>query len=68
MAESLLSVVLPLLNERSLLSKMLPRLRRWQAAYPHVEWLFVDGGSCDGSQEYLREPVSYTHLTLPTKA
>lgn len=68
MAEPLLSVVLPLLNERSLLSKMLPRLRRWQAAYPHVEWLFVDGGSCDGSQEYLREQGMRVICSEPGRA
>ena len=55
MVEPLLSIVLPLRNERAILPVALSRLGRWQQAYPDIEWLFVDGGSADGSLEYLRE-------------
>ncbi len=51
----LLTVVLPLLNERAVLDSLLRELAHWQAAYVEIEWLFVDGGSVDGSRECLVE-------------
>ena len=68
MAEPLLSVVVPLLNERPLLAKVLPRLRHWQMAYPDIEWLFVDGGSRDGSADYLREQGMRLIVSEPGRA
>lgn len=68
MAEPLLSVVVPVLNERPMLAKVLPRLRRWQTAYPDISWLFVDGGSRDGSQQYLREHGVQCLVSEPGRA
>ena len=50
----LLSIIVPLLNERALLPAVLPTILRLQQSHGAVEWLFVDGGSGDGSVEYLQ--------------
>ena len=50
-----LSIVIPLLNERPLLPAVLSQISLLQARFDGVEWLFVDGGSRDGSAEFLRE-------------
>ena len=50
----LLSIIVPLLNERALLPAVLPTILRLKQSHGAVEWLFVDGGSGDGSVEYLQ--------------
>lgn len=49
-----LAVVLPVLNERGNLEKILPRLDRLAMTVPIKEVIFVDDGSTDGSLEFLR--------------
>lgn len=50
----LLSIIVPLLNERALLPAVLPNILHLKQSHGAVEWLFVDGGSGDGSVEYLQ--------------
>lgn len=50
----MLSIIVPLLNERALLPAVLPTILRLKQSHGAVEWLFVDGGSGDGSVEYLQ--------------
>ena len=33
---------------------------------PHIYWINLDADT--NRREYMENPVSYTHLTLPTKA
>lgn len=47
-----LSVVVPVYNVKNYLSKCVESLIKWQA--PYVEYLFVNDGSSDGSDEIIR--------------
>lgn len=68
MSRPLLSVVVPLLNERPLLDEVLAEVAHWQARYPAVEWLFVDGGSRDGSRQCLQSAEVTLLDSLPGRA
>ena len=62
-----ISVVVPLYNEE----ESLPELVEWIDRVARGEGLsyeviLVDDGSGDGSWRVIENPVSYTHLTLPT--
>jgi len=58
----MISVVVPTYNEANYLSATLDSVADSRA---EKEVIVVDAGSVDGTRE-LAEPVSYTHLTLPT--
>ena len=53
MSQIELSIIVPLLNERDELPEFLPSLQAQQQV--EFELLFVDGGSSDGSLEWLRQ-------------
>ena len=66
-----ISIVIPVFNENESLPDLKVELAKNLSAYSEWEVIFIDDGSSDGSTDYLADlcaPVSYTHLTLPTKA
>ena len=56
-------VIIPTYNERENVSRMISKVMSLDGAF---DLLVVDDGSPDGTGGIV--PVSYTHLTLPTKA
>ena len=60
MKETQVSVVVPVYNVREYLSECLESILH--QTYGALEIILIDDGSTDGSLE----PLSYTHLTLPT--
>ena len=65
-----LSIVLPTFNEGDSIASVIGSLLTLSEQEP-LEILVVDDDSSDGTTETvramaLRDPVSYTHLTLPT--
>ena len=58
----LISVVIPTYNRKDKLPACIQSVLA--QTYANLEVIVVDDASTDGTQH----PVSYTHLTLPTKA
>ena len=58
------SVIIPCYNEEEVLPLSHKRFSQVMGSTAHdYELIFVN----DGSKDHTEEPVSYTHLTLPTK-
>ena len=63
-----LSVIVPVYDSAEALPKLAGRLLPvLQGLGGDFELLLVNDGSQDNSWQAITEPVSYTHLTLPTK-
>lgn len=58
--ESLLSIIIPTLNEKRNLQLLLPKLL---TLYPHADIFIVDDHSCDGTSEYINNLQKiYSHI------
>ena len=62
MSDISISVLMPVYNSEKFLEETVQTVIN--QSYTNWELILVDDGSTDNS----KKPVSYTHLTLPTKA
>ena len=60
-----ISVIIPAYNAEKTIIRALESVRQQTASEYIEEVLVVNDGSTDNTKECI-EPVSYTHLTLPT--
>ena len=60
-----LSIIIPVLNEVNTIPKLLEKLRKHAYNLSHLELIFVDGGSTDGSFDLLKSTEDV--LVLPSK-
>jgi dolichol-phosphate mannosyltransferase len=67
--EALVTVVIPLFNEESIISAVIDRISRIRSAHTKIQWLFVDDGSEDDSVRVLRASASrLSHWKIVTLA
>ena len=60
----LVSVIIPVYQAEKFLTECVESVRKQD--YSELEIVLVNDGSTDRSNQMCEEPVSYTHLTLPT--